>query len=101
MTPQSWDRREVLKAVSAAALIAAHARPAAAQSVKWSAGTEVPKLKVLVTSREALRLYGEHVVVVAREERLLFAAERDVGVGKVGHGADSLGRDGRGWKWTG
>jgi len=45
MTPQSWDRREVLKAVSAAALIAAHARPAAAQSVKWSAGTEVPKLK--------------------------------------------------------
>jgi len=45
MTPQSWDRREVLKAVSTAALIAAHARPAAAQSVKWSAGTEVPKLK--------------------------------------------------------
>jgi D-galactarolactone isomerase len=45
MTPQSWNRREVLKVVSAAALLAAHARPAAAQSVKWSTGTEAPKLK--------------------------------------------------------
>src|SRR5262250_2155037 len=40
-----WSRREVLKAASAAALVAGHARPAAAQSVKWSMGTEAPKLK--------------------------------------------------------
>src|SRR5262245_63287610 len=40
-----WSRREVLKAASAAALVAGHARPAAAQSVKWPAGTEAPNLK--------------------------------------------------------
>jgi predicted TIM-barrel fold metal-dependent hydrolase len=45
MSSQSWNRREVLKVVSTAVLVAAHARPAAAQAVKWSAGTEVPKLK--------------------------------------------------------
>ncbi len=45
MTPAPWNRREVLKAVSAVALVGAHARPAAAQSVKWSSGTEAPKLK--------------------------------------------------------
>jgi D-galactarolactone isomerase len=45
MSSQSWNRREVLKAVTTAALVAAHARPAAAQAVKWSAGTEAPKLK--------------------------------------------------------
>src|SRR5690349_17192564 len=39
-----WNRRDVLKVVSTAVL-AAHARPAAAQTVKWSAGTEGPKLK--------------------------------------------------------
>ena len=45
MSAQSWNRREVLKIVSAAALVGVHARPAAAQAVKWSAGTEAPKLK--------------------------------------------------------
>jgi D-galactarolactone isomerase len=45
MSSQSWNRREVLKVVSTAVLVAAHARPAAAQAVKWSAGTEAPKLK--------------------------------------------------------
>ena len=45
MRTQSWNRRDVLKAVSAAALAAAAPRSAAAQSVKWSTGTEAPKLK--------------------------------------------------------
>ena len=45
MSAQSWSRRDVLKVVSAGALVAVGARPAAAQAVKWSAGTEAPKLK--------------------------------------------------------
>src|ERR1044071_966123 len=45
MSSQSWNRREVLKVVSTAVLVAAHARPAGAQAVKWSAGTAAPKLK--------------------------------------------------------
>jgi Amidohydrolase len=45
MSAQSWNRREVLKGVTAAALVGAHASPVAAQSVKWSTGTEAPKLK--------------------------------------------------------
>src|SRR5215470_11084874 len=45
MRTQSWNRRDVLKVVSAAALAAAAPRSAAAQSVKWSMGTEAPKLK--------------------------------------------------------
>src|SRR5262245_56125033 len=45
MTPSSWNRRDVLKAVSAAAAIAALPRLAHAQAVKWSTGTEAPKLK--------------------------------------------------------
>ena len=48
MTPTHWSRRDLLKTVSAAAaasLFAAQDRPAAAQAVKWSAGTEAPKLK--------------------------------------------------------
>src|SRR5882724_9466522 len=44
MSRQGWNRRDVLKLVSTA-MLAAHARPAAAQMVKWSAGTEEPKLK--------------------------------------------------------
>src|SRR5262244_429973 len=44
MSRRGWNRREVLKIVSTAVL-AAHARPAAAQAVKWSAGTDAPKLK--------------------------------------------------------
>jgi len=44
MSRQGWNRRDVLKLVSTA-MLAAHARPAAAQTVKWSAGTEAPKLK--------------------------------------------------------
>jgi len=39
-----WNRREVLK-VASAALIAVHARRADAQQVKWSMGSEAPKLK--------------------------------------------------------
>ena len=48
MTPASWDRRELLKTMSvavAAGVLAGHPRPASAQSVKWSAGSEAPKLK--------------------------------------------------------
>ena len=45
MNKESWSRREVLKIVPAAALVAGHVRPAAAQSVKWSAGRDAPKLK--------------------------------------------------------
>src|SRR5207245_9683055 len=45
MSTRFWNRREVLK-VASAALIAAHARPADAQPVKWSMGSEAPKLKV-------------------------------------------------------
>ena len=45
MRTHSWNRRDVLKVVSAAALAAAAPRFAAAQSVKWSTGTEAPKLK--------------------------------------------------------
>jgi D-galactarolactone isomerase len=45
MTPEHYSRREVLKAATAAAVVAAYARPADAQQVKWSAGTEAPKLK--------------------------------------------------------
>ncbi|MGA7868298.1 MAG: 2-pyrone-4,6-dicarboxylate hydrolase, partial [Stellaceae bacterium] len=42
------DRRAVLKTISAAATIGAvvaRPQPAAAQQVKWSAGTEAPKLR--------------------------------------------------------
>ena len=45
MSAKAWTRREVLKAVPAGVLLASHARLAAAQSVKWSVGTESPKLK--------------------------------------------------------
>lgn len=43
-----WSRREILTTLSltaAAGLVGGHARPASAQSVKWSAGTKAPKLK--------------------------------------------------------
>jgi hypothetical protein len=43
-----WDRRELLKALSAGAaagFLAGGARNAAAQQGKWSGGTEPPKLK--------------------------------------------------------
>jgi anaerobic selenocysteine-containing dehydrogenase len=42
------DRRAVLKTISAAAVagaVAARPQRAAAQQVKWSAGTEAPKLR--------------------------------------------------------
>jgi D-galactarolactone isomerase len=47
MFPEFWSRREVLRASGAvvAGMLAGTARPAAAQAVKWSAGTEAPKLK--------------------------------------------------------
>jgi D-galactarolactone isomerase len=48
MTPASWDRRELLKTMSvavAAGVLAGHPRAASAQAVKWSAGSEAPKLK--------------------------------------------------------
>jgi D-galactarolactone isomerase len=44
MSAPFWSRRDLLKAMPGVAL-AASARPAFAQSVKWSAGTETPKLK--------------------------------------------------------
>ena len=52
MTPEHWSRREVLKAATAAAVVAASARPADAQQVKWSAGTEAPKLKAPVNATD-------------------------------------------------
>jgi predicted TIM-barrel fold metal-dependent hydrolase len=48
MTATSWDRRDVLKTMSvggAAVLLGAVPRSTAAQQVKWSEGTEAPKLK--------------------------------------------------------
>ena len=48
MPETPWDRRELLKAISAGAatgFLAGAARDAAAQQVKWSEGTEPPKLK--------------------------------------------------------
>jgi predicted TIM-barrel fold metal-dependent hydrolase len=48
MEPTRLERRELLKTATAAAavgLIAGRTRPAAAQAVKWSSGTEAPKLK--------------------------------------------------------
>ena len=49
MNASSWNRRDLLKAASAGAALAAFSiygeRDAAAQQVKWSSGTEPPKLK--------------------------------------------------------
>ena len=48
MDPVRWSRRNLLKTgagAAAAGFFGAHARPAAAQAVKYSAGTEAPKLK--------------------------------------------------------
>jgi hypothetical protein len=48
MPETPWDRRELLKAMSAGAVtsfLAGGERDAAAQQVKWSEGTEPPKLK--------------------------------------------------------
>jgi len=48
MTHAHWHRREVLTTLSmtaAAALLAVPGRPASAQGVKWSAGTDASKLK--------------------------------------------------------
>src|SRR4051794_27215872 len=46
MAANSWDRRDVLKAAAAgAAVTALGSRLAEAQQVKWSEGTEPPKLK--------------------------------------------------------
>jgi predicted TIM-barrel fold metal-dependent hydrolase len=48
MTPTRLDRRDLLKTglgAAAAGLIAGHVRSAVAQPVKWSGGTEAPKLK--------------------------------------------------------
>ena len=46
MAANSWDRRDVLKAAAAgAAVTALGSRLAEAQQVKWSEGTEAPKLK--------------------------------------------------------
>ncbi len=49
MQQTSWDRRDVLWGLSAmagAGMLGATARPAKAQQVKYSSGTEPPKLKV-------------------------------------------------------
>src|SRR5260370_12724307 len=48
MAASSWDRRDVLKAASAgaaAAILGVAMRDAHGQQVKWSEGTEAPKLK--------------------------------------------------------
>jgi predicted TIM-barrel fold metal-dependent hydrolase len=49
MAEHAWNRREMLQGLSAVAgagMLVAAARPAAAQEVKWSTGTEKPKIKV-------------------------------------------------------
>jgi D-galactarolactone isomerase len=51
MSAPFWSRRDLLKAMPGVAL-AASARPAFAQSVKWSAGTETPKLKAPATATD-------------------------------------------------
>ena len=61
MTATSWDRRDVLKTMSmggAAVLLGAVPRSAAAQQVKWSEGTEPPKLK---GAGQRLRLAPSHL----------------------------------------
>ena len=49
MVPNSWSRRDLFKAASVGVALAAfsihRARNAAAQQVKWSSGTEPPKLR--------------------------------------------------------
>jgi hypothetical protein len=48
MTSASWNRRQLLTTVTTVAVtsvLGARAHPAAAQQVKWSSGTEAPKLK--------------------------------------------------------
>ena len=49
MVPNSWSRRDLFKAASVGVVLAAfsihRARNAAAQQVKWSSGTEPPKLR--------------------------------------------------------
>ena len=45
MSGEAWSRRDILKVVSAAPVVALCARSASAQAVKWSAGTDAPKLK--------------------------------------------------------
>lgn len=45
MDANNWRRRDVLITGAAAAVLAASGRTAAAQAVKWSEGTEAPKLK--------------------------------------------------------
>jgi D-galactarolactone isomerase len=48
MAEHAWNRREMLLGLSAVAgigMLAAGAQPAAAQEVKWSTGTEKPKIK--------------------------------------------------------
>jgi hypothetical protein len=49
MAASSWSRRDLFKAASVGVVLAAFsidgARDAAAQQVKWSSGTEPPKLK--------------------------------------------------------
>jgi D-galactarolactone isomerase len=49
MAEPAWNRRDMLQGLSAAAglgLLATGIRPAAAQEVKWSTGTEKPKIKL-------------------------------------------------------
>ena len=56
-----WDRRELLKAISAGAatgFLAGGVRDAAAQQVKWSEGTEPPKLK---GASQCQRLSSSHL----------------------------------------
>jgi D-galactarolactone isomerase len=53
MPGMPWDRRELLKVMSAGAaagFLAGHPRNAAAQQVKWSSGAEAPKLKAPANS---------------------------------------------------
>jgi D-galactarolactone isomerase len=48
MTSASWNRRQLLTTVTTVAitsLLGSRVRPAAAQQVKWSSGTDAPKLK--------------------------------------------------------
>src|SRR5262245_40847584 len=64
MTAASWSRRKPLKTVTTVAvtsLLAARSRPADGQPVKWSSGTEAPKLKVQASATDC-----HHHIYVAR-----------------------------------
>jgi D-galactarolactone isomerase len=70
MQQTSWDRRGVLRGLSAiagAGILGASAPPLMAQQVKYSSGTEPPKLKVPTNACDCHHhIYGSQYKVDAR-----------------------------------